>query len=292
MPFDSAPLQGFYESRIGQVARRAISRRLREKWPNLAGQRLLGFGYATPYLRQFSEAERALAAIPAEDCAPWGNKGRGQAALVDELSLPFPDAFFDCVLVVHGLEVAESQRPLLRELWRVLAPSGRLLLVVPNRASLWAQIETTPFGHGHPYSRGQLQRLLEQSLFTPESWDAALFTPPFGRYRSVNAGNFWERLGRRLWPRLAGVHVVAATKSLYVPVPAEKARRKVLKPALANGAQQTVASNSCLSQRDDRFARYGFAAAPDAPPAELTKIKSEEVIKRQPAQPLGSPKMR
>jgi hypothetical protein len=29
----------------------------------------------------------------------------------------------------------------------------------------------------------------------------------------------WERLGARLWPRLGGVHLVEATKSLYAPVP-------------------------------------------------------------------------
>jgi SAM-dependent methyltransferase len=237
MPLDSAPLQEFYESRLGQVARRLISRRLRERWPDLTGQRLLGLGYATPYLRQFAESERALAAVPTEDAAPWGNAGRGQMALVEERTLPFADASFDCVLVVHGLEAAESQRPLLRELWRVLTPSGRLLLVVPNRTSLWAQFETTPFGHGLPYSRGQLQRLLEQSLFTPEAWNCALYTPPFGRYRSVRAGNVWERLGHHLWPGLAGVHIVAATKSMYVPVSGKQARRSVLKPALANGGQ-------------------------------------------------------
>jgi SAM-dependent methyltransferase len=237
MPLDSAPLQQFYESRIGQVARRLISRRLRQQWPELTGQRLLGLGYATPYLRLFPKAERALSAVAAEDAAPWGNAGRCQIALVDEASLPFADASFDCVLVVHGLEVAEAQRPLLRELWRVLTPSGRVVFVVPNRSSLWAQIETTPFGNGRPFSRGQLQRLLEQSLFTPESWTSALYTPPFGRYRSVRAGNFLEGIGRRLWPRLAGVHIVAATKSLYVPVPAKEARRGVLKPALAKPGQ-------------------------------------------------------
>src|ERR1700704_6498136 len=107
MPFDSGPLVEFYERRIGQVARRMISRRLREQWPNLAGQRLLGFGYTVPYLRQFPEADRALAALPAENCVPWGTAGRCRVALVDEFALPFPDAYFDCVLVVHGLEVAE-----------------------------------------------------------------------------------------------------------------------------------------------------------------------------------------
>jgi SAM-dependent methyltransferase len=243
MEFDSAALEAFYDSRMGQVARRLISRRLREQWPDLTGERLLGFGYAAPYLRQFAEAERALAGVPApEGTAPWGNAGKVQVAVVDEQALPFPDAFFDCLLVVHGLELAESQRPVLRELWRVLQPAGRLLIVAPNRASLWAQLETSPFGHGQPYSRTQLHRLLEQGLFTPESWDSALYMPPFGRHRRVRTGDYWERFGRRLWPGLAGVHIVAATKSLYLPVPAKQARRAVLKPALASGSQSPIPS--------------------------------------------------
>jgi SAM-dependent methyltransferase len=241
MPLDSHVLEEFYDSRIGQVARRLISRRLRARWQNLAGQRLLGFGHATPYLRSFAEAERALAAMPeAQGALPWGASGRVQTALVDEQALPFPDASFDCLLVVHGLEVAEAQRPTLRELWRVLAPAGRLMVVVPNRASLWAQFETSPFGHGQPYSRGQLDRLLVQSLFQPESWDAALYMPPFGRRRSIRTGNGWERLGHSLWPRLAGVHIVEASKSLYVPAPVKGARRRALAPALAGSRSNSV----------------------------------------------------
>ena len=235
MPLDSRSVEEFYDSRTGQVARRLISRRLREMWPDLSGQRVLGFGFATPYLRSFGEAERALAAIPADHASPWGSSAV-QLALVEENALPFPDAMFDRLLVVHGLEVSEAQRPFLRELWRVLAPAGRLMVVAPNRASLWAQLENSPFGQGQPYSRGQLDRLLQQSLFAPERWDSALFMPPFGRRRSVRAGNGWERIGHRLWPRLAGVHIVEATKSLYVPAPVRVERRRALAPALANPA--------------------------------------------------------
>jgi len=241
MPLDSHAFEDFYDSRMGQVARRLISRRLRMRWSNLSGQRLLGFGHATPYLRSFAEAERVLAAVPeAQGAQPWGTQGRVQTALVDEQALPFPDASFDCLLVVHGLEVAEAQRPTLRELWRVLTAAGRLMLVVPNRASLWAQLETSPFGHGQPYSRGQLERLLVQSLFLPEAWDSALYMPPFGRRRSIRTGNGWERVGHTLWPRLAGVHIVEASKSLYVPAPVKEARRRVLKHAMAGSRSRSV----------------------------------------------------
>jgi SAM-dependent methyltransferase len=238
MPLDSRALEDFYESRMGQVTRRLILRRLRAHWPNVSGQRVLGFGYAAPYLRVLAgDAERVIAAVPATQTAlPWSIGGRGLTALADELALPFPDASFDCLLVVHGLEVAEAQRPFLRELWRVLTPAGRLMVVAPNRTSLWAQFETSPFGHGQPYSRGQLQRLLQQALFSPEGWDSALFMPPFGRRRTARTGQVWERIGHRLWPQLAGVHIVEASKSLYASVPVAPARRAVLARALAASA--------------------------------------------------------
>ena len=40
-------------------------------------------------------------------------------------------------------------------MWRVLAPSGRVI-VVPNRRGPWARADNTPFGHGRPYSRSQI----------------------------------------------------------------------------------------------------------------------------------------
>ena len=56
---DIIDINGFYASRLGQVARRMIRRRLRGLWPDVRGLSVLGLGFATPYLRQFNqEAER------------------------------------------------------------------------------------------------------------------------------------------------------------------------------------------------------------------------------------------
>lgn len=215
--------RSFYDEPIGQVARRTISRRVRRAWPNVRGLRLLGYGYAIPYLRPFTgEAERAVSLVPAQDETDLG----GLHAVVrgDEDAWPFVDSLFDRILVVHGLETAESVRPLLRQIWRVLAPEGRLVCVVPNRASLWAQIERSPFAHGRPFSRAQLEKLMRDSMFIPERWDSALFFPPLYSRRLIRSGAAWERTGRTLWPRLAGVHIVEATKSLYALAAPEKIR--------------------------------------------------------------------
>ena len=50
MPSDVIDLRDFYLTGLGQVARRMIRRAIRRIWPDLHGMRLLGIGYATPFL--------------------------------------------------------------------------------------------------------------------------------------------------------------------------------------------------------------------------------------------------
>ncbi len=219
MQLDVRELAEFYDSHLGAVARRIVLRRLRLIWPNVDNLRLLGYGYATPFLRPFLfEAERGVAAMPAHMGVMAWPGGKCLTTLVEEDALPFPDAFFDRILVVHGVEGAESLRPLLRQLWRVLAPEGKLLLVAPNRASLWAQVDWSPFGQGRPFSRRELEAILRDVLFVPTVWDRALYVPPFNSRALVGTGAALERFGERFFPGLGGVHLVEATKSLYAPV--------------------------------------------------------------------------
>jgi SAM-dependent methyltransferase len=226
MQFDATGLASFYEEPMGQVTRRIVLKRLRLAWPNLAGLRVLGYGFAVPYLRpMLGEAERVVALVPAQHGPVAWPGHQPLAALGDEEQLPFPDALFDRILMIHGLENAESSRQLLRQIWRVMAPGGRLLLVAPNRTSLWAQVERSPFAQGSPFSRSQLDRLMRQAMFSPERWDTALFVPPLKSRRLMTSGAGWEGVGRKLWPALAGVHLVEATKSLYAVVPPAKGKR-------------------------------------------------------------------
>lgn len=213
MPQDVRELARFYDAPLGQLARRAILPRLRQLWPDMRGRRLLGYGYALPYLDAWrGEAERTLAAMPAQLGAAAWPAARNLALLCEEDALPFPDVFFDRVLVVHGLEHADALRVLLRQLWRVLAPEGRALIVAPNRASLWAQVARSPFGHGRPFSRLELDAILKDALFVPGRWERALYAPPGG---PTGSGQGWERIGARLFPGIGGVHIVEATKSIY-----------------------------------------------------------------------------
>jgi SAM-dependent methyltransferase len=145
----------------------------------------------------------------------WPEGEPGLVALAEESELPLSDASIDRVLMVHALENSEQVRPLLREAWRVLAPGGRLLVVVPNRRGIWARVERTPFGSGFPYSPGQLSSLLRDNMFQPTARATALYVPPLRSRMLLRTAGAWEKLGQR-WARLVGgVLLVEAEKQIY-----------------------------------------------------------------------------
>ena len=228
MHLDVIDLHAFYSSPLGDAAKRAIGQKIRQIWPNLAGQSLLGVGYATPFLPPFQgEALRTLALMPAsQGVMRWPNEGPSLTGLVDETQLPLPDASIDRILLVHSLETSEQIRPALPEVWRVLAPRGQRLITAPTRICLWARSEATPFGHGRPFSRSQLTHLLRDCMFSPEQWSAALYMPPLGRMMMLRNPDGWERMGKLLWPRFAGVWMVEASKQIYAPIP-EQSRARI-----------------------------------------------------------------
>ncbi len=238
MSIDVVDLRSFYAQRLGNVARHFVGRGIRRRWTGLAGQRIVGLGYATPYLGAFrEEAERCLAFMPAsQGVVHWPGDGPALSALVDELDLPLADSSVDRVLLIHALEMSRDPFALLREIWRVLAAGGQLLAVVPNRRGVWARMDHTPFGHGRPYSRSQITHLLRETLFTPVAWSEALYVPPVERGWFLRSAVAWERTGATLSAPFAGVHIVDATKQVYRAIPARKPRRALvpkLEPVLA-----------------------------------------------------------
>ncbi|MGE0195377.1 MAG: methyltransferase type 11, partial [Methylocystis sp.] len=63
---DVVDLRAFYDTALGEVARRLVSRLVRARWQDHSGLCVLGIGYATPYLDGFREkAQRVLAFMPA-----------------------------------------------------------------------------------------------------------------------------------------------------------------------------------------------------------------------------------
>lgn len=221
MAADAHAAADFYGTARGAVAARLLRERLALLWPDLRGLSVLGIGHAAPYLRAWREqAGRCIALTPAQmGAARWPAGEPNLSCTAEEDALPFPDLTFDRILLVHGLETAENARRLLREIWRVLKDDGRLLVVAPNRRGIWAYVESTPFGHGQPYSPGQVGRLLAAALFRVERRDTALYIPPTNLRLALRSAPLLERSGRRFAPGLAGVTITEAVKEAYAALP-------------------------------------------------------------------------
>ncbi len=236
MHTDIVDLREFYLSPLGRLTEHSIGMALSSIWSPLPDERLVGLGYALPYLDRFrADAERTFAFMPAgQGAVNWPQGEASSTALVFDEELPLPDASIDRFLMVHSLEFTENPRETLMELWRVLAPGGRVIIVAPNRRGVWARFDHTPFGAGRPYSRGQLTSLLREANFTPGAMSEALFFPPAKSRALLKVRQSFERIGRVLWPVFSGVIIVEAHKRLYQGLPvAERASRRVFVPVLA-----------------------------------------------------------
>lgn len=252
---DVVELRDFYARPLGGMVRRLLTHRIRARWRRVHGATLMGLGFATPYLGPFrGEALRLGALMPASQGALlWPSSGYIHTVLVEGESLPLPDASVDYLLAVHYLETSDHVRAQLREIWRVMRPEGRLLIVVPNRRGVWARLDTTPFGYGRPYSRGQLEHLLADALFSPIDWGSALHLPPVDRPLVLRSAMAMERLGARAWPAFAGVIIVEAKKELVAPV-GKVSKSRVLKdfiPARGASARASAPERELMRARWD-----------------------------------------
>ena len=155
--------------------------------------------------------------MPAQQGAcRWPPDAEVRTALAREDELPLADGSVDRVLLVHALECCSNVPRLMREVWRVLADGGRMVAVVPNRRGLWCLSDRTPFGHGQPYSRGQLERTLNGHLFATCAERTALFMPPTRSRLLLRLAVPAERLGLGFARQFAGVVLIEAEKQIYV----------------------------------------------------------------------------
>lgn len=215
---DVLELRRFYAAPLGRAARAMVRRKVEEAWGDGQGLDVLGLGYATPFLDGLYAARRVVAAMPAgQGVEAWPQGVKNRSVLMDETQLGFPNALFDRILVAHGLEEADDPLAMLREVWRVLAPSGRTIIVAASRLGLWSDAERTPFGHGRPYTRRQLEELVREAELEPIAWSRALYAPPLDWTAGWAEG--FEQIGSRLWPQFSGLILLEAVKQTFAVKP-------------------------------------------------------------------------
>lgn len=203
-------LRAYYATRDGQRVARELATTVAPAIRRGEQARLLALGYCAPLLSGLDPARlERLALVMPEDMGAhrWPYGRPNCAAQADAFNLPFAEAMFDQALLAHALEFAEPPRKLLRELWRVLAPAGELVLIVPNRLGLWTHFEATPFGQGRPWGKGELSRLMRDAMFEPIACRTALVAPP------VRGLRWLDKPLMRVAARFGGIHFVLARKT-------------------------------------------------------------------------------
>lgn len=239
---DVLALKEFYTTPLGQTAYRAILKRIMRFWPGLHGDRLLGMGFTPPYLHLYAEESASvICCMPAtQGVIHWPTTKSNKCFLTDETDLPLADNSIERVLLIHALENTEHPHQMMAEISRVLTPTGKLCVVVPNRHGLWAYASQSPFAHGQPLTVWQLKQWVVEHSFTPIHTSAALFFPPALGKRPRLAG-FLETLGHRFFPAFGGVLIMEAEKRIYAPT---DRRIKTFAPQRYAPAMRSVGSIS------------------------------------------------
>ncbi|MFK7877698.1 MAG: methyltransferase domain-containing protein [Paracoccaceae bacterium] len=221
MHLDVQDLRNFYyRNALGRGVRMHLRARVQQLWPDLTGQTLVGFGFATPVLRPYlSDARRVVALMPGpQGVMRWPQVGANNAVLCRETEWPLETGHVDRLILLHGLETSEHASDLLEEVWRVLGPGGKALFIVPNRAGLWSRRDATPFGYGRPYSIGQLETQLRKHQFLPERQLGALYQFPSHNRVWMKSAGLFERMGRMMPGVIAGgAFMLEASKRVYPP---------------------------------------------------------------------------
>jgi SAM-dependent methyltransferase len=230
---DIVDLRDFYESPLGQMARRLLRARMSQMWTQMRGENVLVLGYGVPLLRPLVQQAAAVYAFmpAAQGVSYWPREGPNVSALVDIDSLPLPDNSIDRIVALHVFEGLAEPSALLREVWRVMKSGGRFMSVVPNRRGLWAHTDRTPFGHGQPFSATQIRNALHNQGFLIERTAHALYAPPTVSRLGLSLADRIEKYAGVLFPGFGGVLLLEASKQLYAPrTPRASLRHRLVLP--------------------------------------------------------------
>jgi hypothetical protein len=221
MYLDAQYLNKFYETtKLGSIVKKTINSGIESFWSDNKNQNIVGYGFPSPLIDSLAGRERRVTLLmPGGQGVVGCPNGKENVSVLCEDSLwPLPPGETDKLVILHGLEVSEKVTALLNECWRILAPNGKMLCVVPNRTGLWCRNEISPFGFGRPYTLHQLESLLLGHGFLPGKHKGSLFSIPSQKLFWLRMSYAFERVGWRILPYYAGgILMLEATKQISTP---------------------------------------------------------------------------
>ena len=216
MYLDFLNYQKFYNSSIGKLLANHIERRLKKYCYLYDNQNIGCFGYSLPYLNFLKNYNLSLSfcyskrmGISSEDIS------KANKILIDEDRVPIQDSFFDHVFLIHYLENTYNTQLSLREIWRTLAPEGKLYIITPNKKSSWYLSSKSPFSTGNGFSKKQISKILNDSFFEIQSIERLVYFPNKDFHFVNKYKDLIDRLGSIFFKYFNGVYFCVVKKKIY-----------------------------------------------------------------------------
>ncbi len=211
-------IKAYYQSSLGCITQMSIEHildvlghtdRIRRT------KKFVSMGYTIPFL--FAENVNPVFFLSQLGAIPWP-VDNNVCCLVDEKHLPLPNKSVDLIYIIHGFEFIHNIKSFLDECSRVLSNTGHMVIVVPNRRSLWAHNIKSPMGYGHPYTLTQLRELFASHSWSIIRYARGLYSPPYNSDFNLSVSPMLDRCCRFLGGKFSGLIGVEICKEELKPV--------------------------------------------------------------------------
>jgi len=215
-------LENFYSgTELGQTVSQSLANQINLVWPDPVGGTVVGYGFASPVLNRFiAQNERVINLIPQQlGINYWPSNQANKNVQTIESNWPLPSSGIERVVIMHGLEISNNYSNPLNECWRILAPEGQLILVVPNKIGLFSSNKAVPFNcswKSSGFTLKKVRQLLINHKFQVMDHYPALFAPLGAKGISGQLTRFFESACRSYSMNLGSVIIVVARKRIFL----------------------------------------------------------------------------
>ena len=217
---------------------------LRMVWPSLFGKVAVQLGCVGPVdlLDACNAPVRAVLDLPGALSAPVARvHGEPEA-------LPFDSRSVDLMLLPHTLEFCTDPHQVLREVSRVLAPEGHVVVLGFNPFSLWGLWRLVLRGRraapwtGNFLNLVRLKDWLKLLDFEFVQGSMLYYRPPVSNEATMERLRFLDKAGDRWWPMAGAVYLLVAKKRVVgmTPLRPEWRTRRMLGKAVARPALRVI----------------------------------------------------
>lgn len=155
----------FFASPPGRRLRKQTMKFIRKSWPDIAGKNVLLIGETVPFAPEIeSENPAYLAEHPINP---------SDATVI----LPYSNRSFSFVFICALSQGFTEIIPLLRDVHRILAPQGRVVLLSKNKSLIWRTAEPD----AATFSAAELKRKFSETYFDIRRQSGALYFASAGK---------------------------------------------------------------------------------------------------------------